>query len=535
MIALTVVPVITSLKSVTVYPDRARVVRQGALQLDPGLHTLVIGELPLQLNPDSLRASAQGTARARLLGVQVQRSFYSETPVEQVRQLEQQVETLQDELKKLDAREDLTRQNRQVMDKLAGHTELYATALAAGEMSVEAQLALLDGLGARASQLDEMLHILAVQRRGIEQELLKLTKELEQQRSVRPRERYQANVEVDVLNSGDLTVELSYVTGAAHWMPCYDLRLAEADGQSTLELAYLAQVGQNTGESWDQVSLSLSTARPALARILPELDPWFISLPPPPMPVRLAAAPTVAPQAKVRTLHAREAANVMDATPQQFQAEEVTASVDSSGAAVTYDIPAPVTIPPDGSLHKVTIARFPLTPRLDYVSAPRLVPAAYRRARIANDSLYTLLPGEANLFVGGEFIGTTLLDLTAPQGEIELYLGSEDRLKVERELKRRDVDKRLIGGRRHLIIGYEIKLENLLPFAASLTLHDQFPVSRHEEIKVRLESAEPKPVEVSEMNLLRWEFTLQPHEKRTIRFDFAVDSPQGMEIVGIPT
>jgi hypothetical protein len=107
-------------------------------------------------------------------------------------------------------------------------------------------------------------------------------------------------------------------------------------------------------------------------------------------------------------------------------------------------------------------------------------------------------------------------------------------LKVERELKRREVDKRLIGGRRHLVIGYEIKLENLLSFAASLTLHDQFPVSTHEEIKVRLESTEPKPVEVSEMNLLRWEFTLQPHEKRTVRFDFSVDSPQGMDIVGIP-
>ena len=217
-----------------------------------------------------------------------------------------------------------------------------------------------------------------------------------------------------------------------------------------------------------------------------------------------------------------------------LRAEEVTAAVDSSGSAVTYAIPAPVTIPPDGSLHKVTIARFPLSPRLDFVSAPKLVPAAYRRARILNSSPYTLLPGEANIFVGDEYIGTTPLELTAPQGEIELYLGSEDRLKVERELKRRDVDKRLIGGRRHMGMGYEIKVENLLPYAAKLTLHDQFPVSRHEEIKVRLESADPKPVEVSEMNLLRWEFTLEPQEKRSVRFDFVVDSPQGMEVAGHP-
>ena len=524
----------TSLKAVTVYPDRARVTRQGSLQLEPGLHILSIRELPLQLNPDSLRAGAHGTAQARLLGVQVQRSFYSETPAEQVRQLEQQVEALQDELKKLDAQIELARQNRQLVDKLAGHTELYATALAAGEMSVDAQLTLLDGLSARASQLDESLQTLAVRRRSLERELQKLIKELEQQRSTRPRERYQANVEVEVLQPGELTVEVSYVTSGAHWKPFYDLRLLEGDGQSTLEMGYLAQVGQNTGEAWEQVNLTLSTARPALARILPELDPWFIGPPPPPAPVRLAAVSAVAPQAKMRAVHAKEPAAVMESASPVFQAEEATASVDSSGSAVTYTIPVPVTIPPDGSLHKVTVARFPLSPRLDYVCAPRLVSVAYRRARLSNASPYTLLPGEANLFVGDEYIGTTPMQLTAPQGEIELYLGSEDRLKVERQLTRRDVDKRLIGGRRHLVVAYAIKLENLLPYTAKLTIHDQFPVSRHEEVKVHLESADPKPVEVSEMNLLRWEFTLEPHEKRTIRFDFAVDSPQGMEIVGFP-
>jgi len=467
--------------------------------------------------------------------VHVQRSFYTETPVKQIRQLEKQVEALQDELKKLDAQVELTRQNRQVLDKLAGHTEMYAAALAAGEMSVEAQLALLDGLSTRAAHFEDVLQSLAVRRRELERELQKLTKELEQQRSTRPRERYQANIEVEVLQPGELTIELSYVISGAQWQPFYDLRLVEGDGKPVLELGYLAQVRQNTGESWDAVSLTLSTARPVLARTLPELDPWFIGPLPPPAPVRAVAAPAAAPQAKLRAVRAMAVSDSIEAAPQFYRAEEATASVDNSGSAVTYAIPAPVTIPPDGSLHKVTVARFPLSPRLDFVSAPRLVSAAYRRTRVANDSPYTLLPGEANIFVGDEYIGTTQLELTAPQGQIELYLGSEDRLKVERELKRRDVDKRLIGGRRHLTIGYEIKLENMLPYAAQLTLHDQIPISRHEEIKVRLEAADPKPVEVSEMNLLRWEFTLEPQEKRNIRFDFVVESPQGMEVSGIPS
>jgi hypothetical protein len=77
-------------------------------------------------------------------------------------------------------------------------------------------------------------------------------------------------------------------------------------------------------------------------------------------------------------------------------------------------------------------------------------------------------------------------------------------------------------------------LENLLPIKANLTLHDQIPVPRHEEIKVKLESADPRPSEQSELNLLKWEFFLEPKEKRTVRFDFSVEYPQTMDILGLP-
>jgi uncharacterized protein (TIGR02231 family) len=180
------------------------------------------------------------------------------------------------------------------------------------------------------------------------------------------------------------------------------------------------------------------------------------------------------------------------------------------------------------------VARYALQPQLDYVSAPALVQAVYRRAIAANESPYTLLPGKVNLFAAGEFIGSTRLELTPPNGEIELFLGVDDRLKVERDLKRREVDKTIIGGKRRIRYGYEICLENLLDVQAKITLHDRFPAARHEEIKVRLESCEPKPTRQSELNLLEWEFELAANEKKTVRFDFTVEHPQTMEIRGLP-
>jgi uncharacterized protein (TIGR02231 family) len=365
----------TTIIAATVYPDRARLTRRGSLELQVGTHSLEITELPLALNPDSLRTSARGTARARLLGAEIKRTYYVETPSEKVRQLEEGIEKCKDEFKRLDAQAELIKQNRTNLDKLAGQVNTFAMALAAKEMTVEQQLALFDNLRRQAEKLDGEALGLQISRRETDHQLQKLTKELAQLSSSRPRERYSAIVEVEVFEAGELTVEISYLIFGASWEPIYDLRLLEKDGISSLEVGYLAQFTQNTGEAWEAISLTLSTARPALAHTLPELDPWYIA---PLENIRLMAR-AMMPSPTVVTQTAKAQADIQAPETSSFRieeaAEEVTAMVDTIGASVTYVIPGAISIPPDGTPHKVTVARFPLTPRMDYVTAPKLAQA----------------------------------------------------------------------------------------------------------------------------------------------------------------
>jgi uncharacterized protein (TIGR02231 family) len=519
----------TTITAVTVYPDRARVTRSGTARLESGLQHLELTELPLTLDPASLRASAHGTARARLLSVDVRREFYAETPAERVRELETQVEGLQDQINALDAQTETLQEERKAVFGLAGAAQEFARGLALGKSNAAGQMALFDALRGRVKEVNAALQRLAVERRDVERQLQQAQKELEALRSASGRERYTATVEVEVSAAGDLTVEATYVVTNAGWSPLYDLRLLEQEEKPSLEVGYLAQVTQRTGEEWTDVALILSTARPALAGTLPELEPWYIQphRPRPPKDIamrKVAGAPQMTMAAEAEP----------EAAPAPAPVEEAVATVETTGAAVTYRVPGKATLPTDGAPHKVTVARFALPPTLDYVTAPKIVAAVYRRAKTANDSPYTLLPGPVNLFAGEEFVGTTQLDLTPPGGEIELYLGTDDRVHVERELKRREVDKRLLADRRRLIYGYEIRLENLLDTPARLTLHDPLPVPRNEEIKVRLEDAAPQPTEQTELNLLRWEVTLKPREKRTVRFDFSVEHPREMEVWGLP-
>jgi uncharacterized protein (TIGR02231 family) len=524
----------TTITAVAVYPDRARITRRGTARLEPASHRLEVVQLPLKLDTASVRASARGTAHARLLGVDVQREFYVETPAERVRELEKQVESLEDEVRGLDAQTELLNREQTVLSGLAGQSEPLARGLAFGKTSAETQMAFLDSLRRRAEGINVALMSLSVQRRDLERRLEKARSELDQVRGARRRERYTAVVEVEVAQAGDLTVELTYVVSGAGWQPLYDVRLLEEGEQRILEVGYLAQVTQRTGENWNDVVVALSTARPALADTLPELDPWYIG------PVYAERAPRMmkmaAPAAPMQVADLTAGVDLEKelAVLEETEAEVVVAAVEASGAAVTYQVPGTVTVPADGAPHKLTVARFELTPELDYVAAPKLVEAVYRRAQVSNDSPYTLLAGPAHLFAGDEFIGTTELELTAPQGEIELYLGADDRVRVERELKRRAVDKRLVGDRRRLRYGYAITLKNLLPVEVQVTLHDQIPVPRHEHIKVKLESAEPRPAEQTELNLLEWELTLAPEEEQVVRFDFSIEHPRGMSLLGLP-
>ena len=168
------------------------------------------------------------------------------------------------------------------------------------------------------------------------------------------------------------------------------------------------------------------------------------------------------------------------------------------------------------------------------MTAPKLEPVAYRRAEVKNTSEYTLLPGAVQLFEGDEYLGATRLDFVAPGQTFELALGADERLRVARKLAARDVDKAFIlGDRRRIRYAYTIELENLRDAAQVIVVRDQIPVARDEQIKVKLEQADPKPTEQTELNLLDWKLTLDRGAKRTLRYEYSVEHPRAMDIVGI--
>lgn len=517
----------TRVVSAEIYTDRARVTRAGAANVPVGRCAVRVPNLPMSAQTDTLRASGSGAAQARLLGVRAEVEEFGEAPSERVAALRQELEAATDAVALIAARISILERDVLHLDSLAAQAETFARGLALRERSVEQQAAVFDFLQQRRLDLQTRIHATRAEQREAERRADLAKRQLAQASSGARRQRQVAVIELDVQAAGALDLALSYVVSGAGWSPQYDLRVVGA----TLEMRYLASVYQTTGEDWADVALTLSTAQPALSLRVPELDPWGIApaVPPPAPQAKGGGAPRARLEAASLTADAF-AAPAMAPAPLRVESAEV----NDSGVAVSFTLPSRADVPGGGAPRIVTIGELPLVPRWDYATAPRRTPAAFRRARVVNQTPYTWLPGPVSLFDGDTYLGPTELELVARGQEAELYLGVDDRVRVEAEPTQRDVEKTLLSDKRRLRYGIRFTLENLRTEPIALQVRDHIPLARHESISVKLESAEPRPSKHDDLGLLTWDLDLAAGAKREVTVTFAVEHPRGMIVVGLP-
>lgn len=517
--------------AVTVFADRARVTRRGKAAVSPGVQRVEFANLPTTLSTESLRVAARGNVKSKLLGVEARKAFLSEAPAGQVRDVENRLQELEEEDHvRVDRAATLSKQLAH-LDGLADATQTFARGLATGTTTVDAQANLLAFIARERNEIQTGLRQVAGERRDLGREIEKTRNELAQIKNFRPRERYTVAVEIEAEAAGELELDLIYVLPRARWTPLYDVRLLDG----VLEVTYLGEVTQSTGEDWPDVALTLSTARPATATTLPKLEPWHLSSANTEI-MRAMAVPASAPtMKKARLSRAAEALPAEAPVPllEELEAEASVAQVERRDAAVSFRIAGSVDVPSDNSPRKGTISIFRLPPKFDYLTVPKLAGAFYRRAKFTNSSDCTLLPGRAQLFVGDDYLGSSDLELMVAGQEVRLFFGTDDRLRVERALVQRDVSKKLMSGRRRIHLAYEIRVWNHTDAPQSITVVDQIPVAQHEDIKIVQGEMDPKPTRGDDLNRLFWIFDLAANGKQRIRFDFAIEYPPTMALQGL--
>ncbi|MFI5694575.1 DUF4139 domain-containing protein [Kribbella sp. NPDC051586] len=510
--------------AVTVYPGRARVTRRGQITVPAGDRTVYVEPLPLSLEEDSVRVAGRGPAT--VLGVDVATQHHPHAPDETVAALEQARLDAQDEVAQLADADDVQAQLDTFLAQLARRAgNSFARTLASGETGAELG-GFTESLTDRLSAVRAKRRELAAQRREAEKRLAAADRRLAAITQQRTPDRRSAAIALALEIEAEVEIELSYVVPAATWTSSYDVRLTG----DRLTLNWYGLITQHTDEDWPECDLTLSTARPTVTAKVPELDPWYLDRfhPPMPMPQAPGGGVSLGLQAADSRMERREKA-AFAAAP---AFDVVEATVEQGMTAASYTPPRPVAVPGDGATHRATIASIDLATELDYITAPVRSTDVHLRATVVNSSEHTLPAGKAAVFHEAEFVGSAALPLWAPGEDVELALGLDDRIRVERKLVRREASKATLGSTRRRQVEYETKIENHTPRNARITVLDQLPVARDHEITVKPLSAEPEPAETTDLGVITWKLDLAAGKEASITLAFRVDTAKSVDLTG---
>jgi uncharacterized protein (TIGR02231 family) len=265
------------IKNVTVYFDRAVVTRVATLELNAGEHTLVFENLPFEANVASYRTFASGAAGITILGLNHRVEQHLQSPQEEAAKLEKVIDELEHVEKQAlaDRLEALTEQKKLVSSIANGASEEMSKQVSKGGLDVSQWDAAFRFVGRSVRFVNDSIRSINRALAGVDARLKLKRAELANLQQSPGKQTRTVQIDLNLADSGVVNLSLEYMIGGASWKPLYDARISGDSDQVTL--TYLAEVSQRTGEDWNDIALTLSTAQPQYGCGPDELIPIFLT------------------------------------------------------------------------------------------------------------------------------------------------------------------------------------------------------------------------------------------------------------------
>jgi len=201
-----------------------------------------------------------------------------------------------------------------------------------------------------------------------------------------------------------------------------------------------------------------------------------------------------------------------------------TAQVENQ-TTVNFEIKTPYTIKSDNKNYTVDIEFYDLPAMYQYYCVPKIDKDAFLIAKIIDWEKYSLLEGEANVFFEETYVGKTLLDVRYASDTLEISLGRDKKVSVNREKIKDFTTKQFIGNKKEEIRTWKTTVKNNKNQEINMIVLDQVPVSTAEDIEVNVlnVSGAKRDLETGE---IKWEFTLNPVDKKELDLKYSVKYPK---------
>lgn len=530
---------VSKIDAVTVFPQGADVIREVAIDVPAGEHGIVLADLPQNIDAQSIRVEGDSTGGLLVGSIDTRSKFQTDTEDTRRSAIEKQLKDLAFERQALDLTISDLNQQRTILLNLADKQLVPQTTTETVKAIDATQLGgLLDMVGQKLSSLSASMLTAQRRQRDIDEKSAELSAQMNEIPSA---EEYRTEVVVNIEAAEALkgSLRISYRVQEAAWAPFYDARLTigDATAKPSIELVHRAEVTQSTGERWDGVELTLSTARPNGATAAPDMVAWEISKQEP-VALGATAEPAPAPMAEADARLDDEAQQNLSRTLQlakpKLKLMQKQAAIETSGFQATYKIAGRVSVDNAGQSKKVRITSGQHEATLQALVVPRIDVTAYLTAQFKIAGTGPQLPGIVNLYRDGTFVGQGNLPLLNPTETADLGFGADDLVKVTRdEIDRVTGEEGFISSSNLEVRAWDVSVKNLHTIAMPVRVIDRVPFTANKEIEIT-EAPGMTPPTARDVDkkrgVLAWEFKLEPQADNTVKTGYKITWPEGMRV-----
>lgn len=516
----------STITDVKVYLGYAGIKHKTTTQLKKGNNTIVISSLPKTLMPKSIQVSGEGTGTIKSVSHRV--NYLNKTPKPK------KLIAWEDSLKWLDDKIAVVKDEKFVYSQektlLLNNNKLTGTekTLTAAELKSMADL-----FRTRLKEIQKKLLVLEKE----EKEYKKHRKSLKSQINAMMANRNQSTNEVVInifaSNGGTVKLNLKYIVKNANWTPSYDIRAKNT--RDPIQLNYKASVVNNTGIDWKDVNLTLSTADPTVSGYKPNLNNWYLNtynnFYKDTDKERNLKKMKEKPMFKTETKDEENDDEGFGFGDKLTTTGSITKKIQTT-LTTEFDIPIKYTIPANGKPYQVDIQTYKLSTEFKHSAVPKLEKDAFLMAYMTDWEKLDLLQGPANVYFQSSFIGETYINPTQTKDTLEISLGRDPKILINRKKLTDFTKKKVIGTNITIKYAYEISVKNNKDESIEIDIEDQIPVSQNSSIEIKLLDGDGA-IFTEIDGKLKWNVKLKAQESKKFVFKFEVKYPKNMTVYGL--